>query len=236
MLSLNIDDLLLRRAILDWRDNHLVLINRRLLQELPKFLRRIDNEIDFLCESSKSLKDFKRQVNRNIERIYKQWFEDQIELLMSNAQTDLNSCVEYVLSFQNPISNLQSQTDFDESSDRAISTASVFAGTAAIPTVVTLSTTTVSAGGIWGLLGFTTSIISLPIAIAGGLVALGLLGFGGNKIMKQKNKAAEYYKKTLNENIKQQILDNQKNPFSLCCRLQEDIKKTAFKVLGDIER
>jgi len=237
MLSLNLDDLQLRRGILDWQDKHMLLIMHHFSEELPNLFRNINNRIDRLSNiRSNSLKEFKGQVESVSESIYKRWFENQTKLLFNNAQMDLESRIDHVLSHQTTGKNLNSQMDYGGGGDKAIAATSFIAGSVAIPATVTLSTITASVGGFWGLLGVTTTVISWPIAVTGGAVALGLFGFGRNKLVKQKNKAAEYYKNELKKNIRKQVLGDQNFSNSICHRMQDDIKNTALKALKDLEK
>lgn len=237
MLSLNIDDLQLRRGLLDWQDKHMLLIMYHFSKELPYLFRKIDNQIDRLSNNrSNSLKDFKRQVVPSTNSIYKRWVEDQTKLLLNNAQMDLEYRIDHVLSHQATGTILNSQMDYNGSNDKAVAVTSFVAGSLAIPATVTLSATTASVGGLWGFLGVTTTVISWPIAITGGVVALGLLGLSRNKVVKQKNKAAEYYKDLLRKNIRSQILGDQDFSNSICHLMQDNIKNTALKALRDLEQ
>ena len=113
MLSLNLDNLQLRRGILDWQDKHMLLILHHFSEELPNLFRKIDNQIDRLSDiRSNSLKDFKRQVVPSTESIYKRWVEDQTKLLLDNAKVDLESRIDHVLLHQTTRTNLNSQMDY----------------------------------------------------------------------------------------------------------------------------
>jgi len=154
---------------------------------------------------------------------------------MSEAQVDLKSRVDHVLMFQKDQLDVGIQTEFDERGEVATSTSSMVAGTIAIPAVAALSTTTVSVGGIWGLLGVTTTVISFPVAIVGGVVALGLFAFGRKKSKDLNKKAAAHYRTELRKMIGKRVLCNRNNSRSVCRKLQNNIKKTASEILGDIE-
>jgi len=45
MLSLNIDDIQLRRETLDWQNKHMLLIEKHFSKELPNLFRKINNQI-----------------------------------------------------------------------------------------------------------------------------------------------------------------------------------------------
>ena len=100
---------------------------------------------------------------------------------------------------------------------------------AAIPLVFSLSTTTTA--GFLGL--FTTTVISLPIAVVGGLVITGMMAFSSKKILDLKSKAQNKYKKTLSDLINKSVLSADG---SLCEKLQSEIRKTADNILQGLSQ
>jgi hypothetical protein len=236
MLSLNINNLILHRNILDWRDKHMELIEHHFSKELPQFFDKVNYEIDRLLKSSKlSAGNFEKKIKINTEKLFKDWIEQQIKILTSDAQIELTQSIKYIISLQNNNRRTRFQTDYDGSSEKVISVASLITGSVAIPAVATLSTATVSVGGLWGLLGVTTTIISWPVAVVGGVVAVGLLGFGSRKIMKQKVNISEYYKTTIKIKIRKQVLCGKNNQYSICQKMQDEIKDSASEILRELE-
>jgi len=154
MISLNIDDIQLRREILDWQDKHMLLIEKHFSKELPNLFRKINNQIYRISnDPNNSLKDFNRQVTPSTKTIYNRWIEEQTKLLLNKAQMDLESLIDHELSHQTTGTSLNSQVDYSGSGDKAIAATSFVAGSMAIPATVTLATTTASVGGFWGVLG-----------------------------------------------------------------------------------
>jgi predicted DNA-binding antitoxin AbrB/MazE fold protein len=196
----------------------------------------VNYEIDRLLKSSKlSAGNFEKKIKINTEKLFKDWIEQQIKILTSDAQIELTQSIKYIISLQNNNRRTRFQTDYDGSSEKVISVASLITGSVAIPAVATLSTATVSVGGLWGLLGVTTTIISWPVAVVGGVVAVGLLGFGSRKIMKQKVNISEYYKTTIKIKIRKQVLCGKNNQYSICQKMQDEIKDSASEILRELE-
>jgi hypothetical protein len=140
---------------------------------------------------------------------------------------------QHILEYQNTENNLKHQND--RASVVEASTAVVSLGTAflAIRTIVTLSTTTSSAGGFLGLLGATTTVINWPVALLGITVVGSLFVFSGNKAVNLKSKTIMRYKNEIQASIRERIIYNKAND-SVCQLHQAKIEEITNSLLSEL--
>jgi hypothetical protein len=225
------DGIFLRRQLLDWRDKHIENIHHHLNREISLLFDELDNEIDKMgLTDIYSSEDY---TKKHLEPIYLRWIENEVSRLLSTAQSELNPINRHALEYQKYDNSLKHKEGINSIQNTATALLSTGAGIAIIPTVVSMSTATVSAGGFLGLLGVTTAVVSLPVALAGVAVVGGLLAFGGNKVANIKSNAINQYKKTVRKFIQELIIYN-KAKNSICQRLQAQIAEVTRALLSEI--
>lgn len=233
MITKDIDQLKMRRDILDWRDKYLVLVESHFEEHLPGLLKEVDMEIERLANRGLTLSIFEKRVRRRVDQLFTSWGNGQVEDILAQAQSDLSTRMTVHQKLSHDEQYLGVHPSYDDTNDTVLSIASISAGAVAIPAVASMST--VSAGGIAGLFGAT--VIAWPVVLVGGAIALGLMGFGANK---QRNQvkvgaAAETFKTSCRVMIRKQVLCNKAAKASLCGRLQKYIEQTADALLKEIK-
>ncbi len=226
------DNIHLRRQLLDWRDKHVENVYHHLNREIGLLLNELDQKIEKMTLADIFKSDL--YTKKHLQPIYTQWIENEVFLLNDVAQDDLNQIYQHTLKYQESENNLKHQKDTGSVKEAGVAAFSAGAAIIAIPTIVSLSTATVSAGGFLGLVGVTTTVISWPIALAGITVVGGLFAFGGNKAANLKSNAIKQYKKKVRASIQERIIYN-KNKDSVCQRVQAKIEEVTNTLLSELK-
>lgn len=226
-----IDNMYLRRQILDWRDKHTKEVQHHLNREIILLFNTLEQEIEKMGWSDVFIKG-ESFNKKHLQPIYFQWLNQEVKLLLDTAQSDLNIIYHHIIEYQESAAELQNQNDHEYLIDAAKAVTATGGAIAAIPTFLTFSTATLSAGGIAGFLGATTTTIIWPIALASAAVFTSLLAFGGTKAASMKSKTMKRYKEKLQKFIRHQVLDN-KNRDSICQKIQIEIEKTATTIIKE---
>lgn len=205
----------LRREILDWRDKHYINIYRYLSAELAFLFESIDEVLDefTISDTFKSEAFFKTRI----EPIFDQWVQQESDKLLNDAEQELNQIIQHVIERDNDPTVLHYQNNTATTGDALSAGLKTVAGL--IATAFTASSATVSVGGVAGLLGAT--VISWPVVLVGGSVALGLsyLGIGKSmNIMDGKNQLRQ----STQEIIRKRVIYN-KEKDAVCQLLQNRI-------------
>ncbi len=217
----------LRRQLLDWRDKHIENIHHHLNREISLLFDELDNEIDKMgITDIYSSEDYTKKY---LEPIYLRWIENEVSRLLSTAQSELNPIRQHALEYQKYDNSLKHKEGVNSIQDTATALISTGAGIAVIPTVV--STATISAGGLMGLLGVTA--VSLPVAVVGVAIVGSLLAFGGNKASNLKSNAIKRHKKKIRKSIQELVIYN-KTRNSICQCLQAQITEVTRTLLIEI--
>lgn len=226
------DSILLRRQLLDWRDKHVEAIQHHLNRELVLLLQEMDAEIDRMT----LLQTFHNSayVKKRLEPIYSRWLKNEVTFLIESAQFELNVIYEHRLEYERPDNELNHKDDKKNILETTTAVLSTGVAVAAIPTILSLSTTTISAGGVLGLLGVTTTVISWPVALTGGAIVLGLSSFGVSKAARLKFNAEKRFKDKIHQTIRESVLPNEKEN-SVCQVLQAKIIGVAKTLLDEIK-
>ena len=226
----NEDKILLRRQILDWRDKHIENIDHHLNREIIFLFNELEQKIQKM-----SIKDiFKSDAyTKRLQPIYTRWLENELQILINTAQVDLNQTCEHTFEYINTSNNLDYKNDNGTLVDATKVVLSTGAAISAVPSFLSLLTTTVAAEGILGILGATTTIINWPIALAGITVIGGLAALGGNKATKLKVDAINRYKKTIRKNLYDRVIYNKTND-SVCQSLQIKIEEISSALLREL--
>ncbi len=230
------DKVRLRRQLLDWRDKHIDNIQHHLDREVILLYADIDKA--FKKMNIVDIFDSRAFFKKEIEPKYLQWLKNETTVLLNLAQEELNHIIQHgILSeAQGYKTNLQSssKSDSDTAIDAATATFSTGLAVAAIPSLITFSTTSVSAGGILGMLGATTTVISWPVAIVGGAVLLGLSHFGIGKFGSLKSDAIKRLRKETKKQIHNRVIQNEMGD-SVCQHLQTKIFETTEQMIGNLK-
>jgi hypothetical protein len=224
------DRIFTRRQLLDWRDKHIENIHHYLNHEISLLFNELDDKIDEM--SLKDIYNSEDYTKKQLEPIYLRWIQNEVSRLLSAAQLELYPISQHVIECQKYDNSLKHKEGTNSIQNTATALLSTGAGIAIIPTVVSMSTATVSAGGFLGLLGVTTAVVSLPVALAGVAVVGGLLAFGGNKAANLKSNAINQYKKKIRKSIQESVIYN-KAKDSICQRLQAQITEVARSLLNE---
>lgn len=221
------DRIFTRRQLLDWRDKHIENIHHHLSREINLLFNELDYEIDKM--TLKDIYNSESYTKKHLEPIYLRWIKNEVSILVNAAQLELNPISQHALEYQKYDNNLKHKDGINSIQDTATALISTGAGIAVIPTVV--STATVSAGGLMGLLGVT--VISFPVALAGVAVVGGLLAFGGNKAANIKSNAIRQHKKKIRKSIQESVIYN-KAKNCICQRLQVQIGEVTRTLLNEL--
>ena len=226
----NEDKILLRRQILDWRDKHIENIDHHLNREIIFLFNELEQKIQKM-----SIKDiFKSDAyTKRLQPIYTRWLENELQVLINAAQVDLNQTCEHTFEYINTSNNLDYKNDNGTLVDATKVVLSTGAAISAVPSFLSLLTTTVAAEGVLGILGATTTIINWPIVLAGITVIGGLAALGGNKATKLKVDAINRYKKTIRKNLYDRVIYNKTND-SVCQSLQIKIEEISSALLREL--
>lgn len=228
--SLSPDALVLRRAILDWRDEQTAAVQDHFYSKLPDLFIAIDNELE--AKSLRELIKEAKSINEKlIQPIFEKWLEQETACIQKNAQSALRKIVDqYVIDYKKLQQSFSEAGIIDIQSGIFKTVGATSTGIAAIPVFTSLST--VSAGGILGLVGVTA--FSWPIALTGAVIVGGLLALGGRQALTLKKKAVAKYRFEIQKFITEIIFGSEKNNHSVTRYLQDGIENTASTILQEI--
>ena len=224
------DNILLRRKILDWRDKHIEDIDHHLNREIIFLFNELEQKIQQM-----SLKDiFKSDAyTKKLKPIYTRWIENEVSMLINDAQVDLNKLRRYTVEYFNEANHIDSKNDNENIIDATAAVLSTGAAIYAIPSVLSFLTTRVAAQGVLGILGSTTTVVSWPIAMTGITIVAGMLAFGGNKATNLKSNHINRYKKAIRTSLYNRIIYNKAND-SVSQSLQMKIEEISNTLLREL--
>lgn len=216
----------LRRQILDWRDKHYLGIYRYLSAELAFLFESIDEVLNefTISDTFKSEAFFKTRI----EPIFDQWVQQESEKLLNDAEQELNQIIQHVIERDNDPTVLQYQNNTATPGDALSAGLKTVAGL--IATAFTATSATVSAGGVAGLLGAT--VISWPVVLVGGSLALGLSYFGIGKSMNIMD-AKNQLRQSTQDTIRKRVIYN-KDENSVCQLLQNRIFEVSNTLIKEL--
>jgi hypothetical protein len=88
-----INNIHLRRQLLDWRDKHLEEVDHHLNREIVLLFNELDQKIKKMTIADILKRDV--YTKKHIQPICTQWIESEMSLLNDAAQTDLNDISTY---------------------------------------------------------------------------------------------------------------------------------------------
>lgn len=226
---LSVESVILRRAILNWRDQHFDETHYRLARELSVLFSALDSEIEKM-EYKDIILNGAEYSKIHLQPIYSAWVEREIKGVVENAEADLRKLsTNKTLQFTHDSSRQGYNGNSSYGTEVATATLASAGVLIAIPAFASWSV--VSAGGIAGWLGAT--VISWPVIIAGIAVGGGLLALSGNKWANLKDNIYGSIKKNIRNSIRQQVLGSKDNN-SVCQGLHAHLEKVTDAILEEI--
>ncbi|MCY1368242.1 hypothetical protein D9M69_552100 [compost metagenome] len=217
--------------MLDWRDKWRQHIDAQLNAEVVEVSQRIDAAITGMAATD--LVRSKRFINTHLQPILARWIRVQSETLIRAAERDLLALNQHVLQVHAVETSLESELATRKLLDVAKAVLSTTGALASIPMALSLSTTSVSVGGILGLLGVTTTVVSAPAAIVGAAVVMTTGYVARDQIKKVKSNTQERLRLTLAAQIQENVLFNRKGT-ALSQILQRAIETSASSLIKEL--
>jgi len=231
--SFQVEHIILRRKILDWRDKYIEEVDHQFSNNLNNLYALLDRKID----DASLLQVFGNNdtfYNKHVKPIYNNWVEKQGKLFVDKASEELQQIINQSIKQMQYYNKLNYRnSDLSHLGDTASSIASTGAALLSIPTVISLSTSTITTGGFLGFFTVTTTVVSWPIAIAGGLVVGSLFLFGSNKALKIKKNKLDNIQRDLKDKIFNNLIYND-NGNSICQELKKEINNDASKMIENL--
>jgi hypothetical protein len=219
-------------AIRSWQQRWTKNVSERLQVEARDLQKILDTEIEAM--SFRNAIFSKHFIRDKLQPIFVQWSEARAHQLIRDAEADLFKICEQSVPRHSAASVLDTNNSLVDLKDIAGATLSSALAVAAIPTVVTFSTGTVSVGGVLGLLGVTTSVVVFK-QLAIGVIALVILWYLASiRIRKIKTNRQARLKLQMQQQIKDKILYSKKKK-SLNISLNLVIEETAKKLIGELK-
>ena len=220
-----------RKAILAWRERWTKTINERLQADSKQLQEILNVTIDAMGFWNAVFS--KSYTRKRLQPLFTQWSEAKALELTKSAATDLVGICERSVPSQNIHSALESQASKGLFVDMATATITTALAAAAIPAAVSLSTTTVSVGGVLGFLGVTATVVVLKQLILALLLVLIIWFIASNRIGKVKINAKARLKAQMQDQVQRKVLYSKKST-SLAMSLIGVIETTANKLLGEL--
>ncbi|WP_336366877.1 hypothetical protein [Marinobacter sp. C2H3] len=226
----DVDKLVLKRQILDWRDTWLIKIPIELRDRTPAITAVINARIETISftETFKA----KAFAEQQLGPVFDRWRNAQAHEIIASAKKELRTLDHPELCFEGEFSDWSGEdTSAMNSVELGFATGTAGAALFGIPAVASMSVQ--SAGWGLGLLGAT--VISWPIALSGAAVLGTMAVFGGSRISKYKEKAVKKSKDAASVFIRMAVFAPSSNPPSLCSALQGHIRAMSLLLLEDLK-
>lgn len=167
-----------RTTVNEWREQSLTLIRERLEKALPSLEKKFLEEIEELSTLGVWIKS--RRFRNKISEEYTRWCDKQATDILTAINAEFHSRFPDYQQSGDEMSSLDQLdvgTDAGATMQLGTATATGIAAVTGIPAVITLSTTTVTTGGILGFFGVTTTVL-VPSTLFIGFGALAVVGIG----------------------------------------------------------
>jgi nucleotidyltransferase/DNA polymerase involved in DNA repair len=220
-----------RRNLLNWRDRWLEKVDTQLSRELSALKLNLDDQIEGIGITAVIFND--DFIKKKLHPILAEWLTMQLSSLMQSATKELLEVCDKAVeaqSIDSQLKNLNTPQKLLDIATAGLSTAAVFA---AIPAAVGASTATVSVGGFLGLLGVTTTVVSMPAVVVGTAVIATAGIFARHRIKKVKTNTQLRLKENMAAQLQEKVLFN-RDGTSLNQVLQGVIESTASKLLKEL--
>lgn len=224
--------LAMRRAIKAWRDRWAEHITKDLDASIPDLRAQLFAEVEKikLVDSIRA----KRYVVDKLQPLFVAWCKKKEGEILSAAENDLRDQFNRTVADRSVKSEVEIDVSRESLLDLAGATLSGVAAVASIPAIIGFSTATVSAGGILGLLGVTTTVL-VTKNIAIGLVVLAvLLLISFIRFSKIVTNAKVRLREQIEKQISEKVVYSKKEP-SIAMLLTGRIEDTAKQLLGELD-
>ncbi len=224
--------LAMRRAIKAWRDRWAEHIIKDLDASIPDLRAQLFVEVEKikLADSIRS----QRYIVEKLQSLFVAWCKKKEEEILSAAENDLRNQFKRTVACGGAKSEMEIDVSKASLLDLAGATLSGVAAVASIPAIVGFSTATVSAGGILGLLGVTTTVlvtknIAIGLVVLAVLLLISFIRFS-KIVINTKTRLREQIEKQISE----KVVYSKKQP-SLAMLLTGRIEDTAKQLLGELD-
>lgn len=219
-----VDRLALRKQLIEWRDRQCQAIE----EHFGRTFLILWDEVEHAADKMSVLDVFKGEefAEREIIPIWERWVRNETGVVLSVAQRDLSRISEKAIENTGAQGEVPAPDGSTVFADGAIAaTASAGAGVALV-TLLPAAVTTVSAGGVLGLLGATTAVIAWPVALGLFTVVGAAAALGGSRLFNARERAVRHYKEQLRVWMKQSAIASD-NPNSIVSLMQAEIRRVA---------
>lgn len=224
--------LTMRKEVKAWRDGWLARIDEDLTDGVQHLKRKLHAEVDTLSVFQ-AIRP-KRYVADTLQPIFVEWCKKKEAILVSAAEQDLRLRFDRVI----PRSNARTEMDIDVTKESLLDLAgtamSGVAAAAVVPSLLTFSTATVSAGGILGLLGVTTTVVVTRNIVIGLVVLAIMVLIAFMRFSKFVGNARARLRKQIDKQIDEKIRYSRERR-SLAMTLSERIELTAKQLLEELD-
>ena len=224
--------LAVRKAIKRWRDQWTEHISKDLDASIPELKSLLFSEVDKI-EFVDALRA-KRYTTEKLQPLFVDWCRKKEEDLLTAAENDLRNQFKRVVEQRSARSEMEINISKESLLDIAGAALSGAATAATIPAMLSFSAATVSAGGIMGLFGATTTVLVTRNILIGLIVLTVLLLFTYRRSSKVTINVKTRLRKQIEQQIQEKVVYSKKRP-SLAMVLTEKIESTAKQLLGELE-
>ncbi len=216
-----------RSDIIAWRNQCLSFNEIEVRKEYAQLVARIEKELE-TCSLVK-LGDQQRFHKEQVQPLINESEKQVIVRCMAYAEDGLRKIPGIdAMAFDQPVDYEATNPDLDAQAGLKHGAGSLFmmgAGAAAVP--VTASVSTVSAGGLMGLLGATA--VSIPIAMTGGTFVVLMVGYGLFRAARSRPVLSEEYLDKVEQSLRKNLFAGRK---SVVRQLNGNIKRVSQGLLA----
>lgn len=223
--------LAIRKAIKTWRDRWTEQIAKDLEESIPELRSMLVAEVDVL-KPADALRT-KHFAAEKLQPLFADWCQKKEKELFTAAEEDLQNQFKRTIAYR----STKGEIDVDVSKDALLNVAgaalSGAATVATIPAIVIFSSATVSAGGILGLLGVTTTVVVTKNIVIGVIVFAALMLMTLWRFSKAMASTKARLREQIEQQIQERIVYSKKQP-SLILLLTTRVEDTAKQLLGEL--
>lgn len=222
----------MRKAIKKWRDHWTGHISKDLDASTAGLKALLFSEVDKV-KFVDAIR-IKRYIARKLQPLLLEWCRQKEEDLLRAAEDDLRDRLKRAADFSDKKGEMEIRLNRGMLLDLAGTTLAGSASVATIPAIISFSTATVSAGGIAGFFGATTTVpIIANLAI--GLIVLALMSlitfWRSSKVMANLHARL---RTQIERQINERVVYSKEQP-SLAMQLIAKIEDTSKNLLGELD-
>lgn len=223
-----IDEILLYRKLLDWRDDTIVEIDVHLRQALPLLKNRVGNALE--NATYLDLVRRRRFIDEDVKPAIEAWMQDVQCEIHAKASASLSLILRESIELRREYAQFDAEAHKGTLSDAGL----VFASSAGV--VISglgfASASVVPAAGLLGLVGITS--VSMPIAVAGAAITTVALALSGHQMVNLKSKTMARYRNAIDKWITTAIWDDVPGSHpSLRESLQRQVEQLTAELLNN---